>query len=84
MGVGRPGAHPDFLSAFAIKGHTLQMFPTLYPVDHPLWPVEKKMQYNAACPVKGMCVWASNVGLLNSTSVTGQPVQVPSGYVHIC
>lgn len=84
MGFCCPGASPDFLSVFAIEGHTLQVFPTFYPVEHSLWPIKKKMQYNAARSVQGICVWASDSSLLNSTSVTGEPVQVPSGYVHTC
>lgn len=84
MRVRCPGASPDFLSVFAIKGHTLQGFPTFHPVEHSLWPIEKKMKYNAARSVEHTCVWARNSSPLNNASVTGQPEQVPSCYVHIC
>lgn len=83
MGVCRPGAYPDCLYAFAIKGHTFQGFPTFHPVEQPPWPVKKEMQYNAARFVQDMGVWASKSCPLNSTSVAGQPVQVPSWNVHI-
>lgn len=83
MGVRRPGARPDLPSVFASEGHTLQVFPTSYPVEHSLWPIEKKMQYKAACSVEGPCVRARDASLLDGTSVTRQPVQVPRGYVHI-
>lgn len=84
MGVRRPGSSPDCPSAFAIKGHALQVFPTLHPVQQPLRPIEKEMQYNSARSIQGVGVWASDSSPLNSTFVTGQPVQVPSRNVHIC